>query len=195
MARKAYSGYKVYYRDKTTDEWEYYGMSSTLAKAKSEASGLKAQGWRIKIRPELLPLPGTRRRNPAIKLPANFTPAEVRVNEQGKVQIRINPAKVGRGRTVKGVQSVQQTNPSKRKTLKRVSKALTKYVRGKNPRGAGVGFTLMNGQYYELIREPGQHRVQVRGTYPIFYTKTEAAESAKKIAAKRKLAYLGEVEF
>jgi hypothetical protein len=47
-------------------------------------------------------------RNPAIKLPSKFTPAEVRVNEQGKVQIRINPAKLGSGgRFVKCVESVE----------------------------------------------------------------------------------------
>lgn len=46
-------------------------------------------------------------RNPKIKLPAHWTPAEIRVNEKGDPQIRINPAKVGTGRNVKGVKSVQ----------------------------------------------------------------------------------------
>jgi hypothetical protein len=47
------------------------------------------------------------KRNPAVKLPSKFTPAEVRVNEQGKVQIRINPAKLGSGgRFAKCVESV-----------------------------------------------------------------------------------------
>lgn len=47
-------------------------------------------------------------RNPAVKLPSKFTPAEVRVNEQGKVQIRINPAKLGSGgRFAKCVESVE----------------------------------------------------------------------------------------
>jgi hypothetical protein len=48
------------------------------------------------------------RSNPAVKLPSKFTPAEVRVNEQGKVQIRINPAKLGSGgRFAKCVESVE----------------------------------------------------------------------------------------
>jgi hypothetical protein len=47
------------------------------------------------------------RKKPVIKLPSKFTPAEVRVNEQGKVQIRINPAKLGSGgRFAKCVESV-----------------------------------------------------------------------------------------
>jgi hypothetical protein len=52
-----------------------------------------------------LNLPETNPR--ALKLPSKFTPAEVRVNEQGKVQIRINPAKLGSGgRFAKCVESV-----------------------------------------------------------------------------------------
>jgi hypothetical protein len=54
-----------------------------------------------------IPSKSRRKRNPAIKLPSKFTPAEVRVNEQGKVQIRINPAKLGSGgRFAKCVESV-----------------------------------------------------------------------------------------
>lgn len=43
-----------------------------------------------------------------VKLPANWTPAQVRVLKNGKVQLKINPAKLGSGgRFAKCVQSVE----------------------------------------------------------------------------------------
>ena len=50
-----------------------------------------------------------KRKNPAIKLPSKFTPAQVRVNDKGQVQIRINPAKVTKGKTLKNVVKVSKT--------------------------------------------------------------------------------------
>lgn len=48
------------------------------------------------------------RKNPHVKLPAQWTPAHVRVNEQGKVQLKINPARLGSGgRFAKCVESVE----------------------------------------------------------------------------------------
>ena len=43
-----------------------------------------------------------------IKLPSKFTPAQVRVNDKGEVQIKMNPAKLGSGgRFAKCVKSVE----------------------------------------------------------------------------------------
>ena len=43
-----------------------------------------------------------------VKLPANWTPAQVRVLKNGKVQLKINPAKLGSGgRFAKCAQSVE----------------------------------------------------------------------------------------
>lgn len=48
------------------------------------------------------------KRNTQIKLPAKWTPAHVRVNEKGKVQVKINPARLGSGgRFPKCVESVE----------------------------------------------------------------------------------------
>ena len=50
-----------------------------------------------------------RKRNPPkIKLPAKWTPARVRVNSKGKVQVEINPSELGSGgRFAKCVESVE----------------------------------------------------------------------------------------
>jgi len=43
-----------------------------------------------------------------IKLPANWTPAQVRVDKQGNVKVKLNPAKLGSGgRFAKCVKSVE----------------------------------------------------------------------------------------
>lgn len=48
-------------------------------------------------------------KNPKIKLPSKFTPAQVRVNSKGQVQIKINPSKLKNagGRFAKCVKSVE----------------------------------------------------------------------------------------
>jgi hypothetical protein len=47
-------------------------------------------------------------KNPRVKLPSKFTPAQVRVNDKGEVQIRMNPANLGSGgRFAKCVKSVE----------------------------------------------------------------------------------------
>lgn len=47
------------------------------------------------------------RSNPRIKLPANWSPAQVRVDEHGNVQVKINPSKAGKGRFAKCVKAVE----------------------------------------------------------------------------------------
>ena len=46
-------------------------------------------------------------KNPRIKLPANWSPAQVRVDEHGNVQVKINPGKAGKGRFAKCVKAVE----------------------------------------------------------------------------------------
>lgn len=79
--------------------------------------------------------------NPAIKLPSKFTPAEVRVNEQGKVQIRINPAKLGSGgRFAKCVESVEAKGGA------RDPRAVCAAAERKNPRSQKTAYAIKTGQ-------------------------------------------------
>jgi hypothetical protein len=48
------------------------------------------------------------RKNPRIKLPAKWTPAKVRVDQIGNVQVKLSASKVGAGRVARGIKSVKK---------------------------------------------------------------------------------------
>ena len=76
-------------------------------------------------------------KNPKIKLPARWTNTQVRVNEKGKVQVRMNPAKVGTGRVVKNATVKQNQH----------------WRRGKD------------GKFHEVMAWPPKKVKKAKGTY------------------------------
>ena len=88
----------------------YVGTAATKGDAKKLAQKIADQhGYQVRVfkakRNALRETPGTlvhtahpRQQNPAgnVKFPSKWTNAQVRVNKQGKVQVKINPAKLER---------------------------------------------------------------------------------------------------
>lgn len=120
---KTYGGYRVYVDGKAVSG------ARGGAWSKKEATDIAKQ-----IRAE-----GRSRTNPRVKLPSKWTNAKVRVDGKGNVQIGLaqNPMGSKGGKVCKNVKSVK-ANASARSVRKRVSKALTKYVR-KNSGGRYSG--------------------------------------------------------
>jgi hypothetical protein len=72
-------------------------------------------------------------KNPRVKLAKNWTPAKVRVNSKGEVQIAVNPCQNG-GRTIKNVKSVKVNSAARRKR-KMLKKTWTGEYFGLSPKG------------------------------------------------------------
>ncbi len=137
--------------------------------------------------------------NPRVKLPANWTPAKVRVTPSGDVQIGLaqNPMSAKGGRFARCVKSVEAKGGAydaravcgamekrarkngKRKTLKRVGAALKKFVRG-NP--AVRTFDV----HIPATRYDKGYRLTIKAK-----TKAAARAAAKKYCAAQFAKYTG----